>query len=185
MNEDYIVTIYYVIDEMLKAVEYQDDGRSSISASEVLTVAIVAARYFHNHWERALCILIQRGDITPISVSRFNRRLHRLYDWLYGMVVSLGELFAGGEVYIIDSMPLPVCKRIRASRCRKVRGKAYCGYCSAKKEKFLGWRPWHYEGKRKMSQNRPEADRVGVARGLAESNRPMDQIVSTLIPTAK
>ena len=49
MNEDYIVTIYYVIDEMLNAVEYQDDGRSCISAGEVLTVAIVAARYFHNH----------------------------------------------------------------------------------------------------------------------------------------
>jgi len=140
MNEDYIVTIYYVIDEMLKAVDYQDDGRSCISASEVLTVAIVAARYFHNHWERALCILIQRGDITAISVSRFNRRLHHLYDWLYGMVVSLGELFTGGEVYIIDSMPLPVCKRVRASHCRKVRGKAYCGYCSAKKETFFGWR---------------------------------------------
>lgn len=42
-----------------------------------------------------------------------------------------------------------------------------------------------YEGKRKMSQNRPEADRAGVARGLAESARPMDQLVSTLIPTAK
>ena len=50
MNEDYIVTIYYVIDEMLNAVEYEDDGRSRVSAAEVLTVAIVAARYFHNHW---------------------------------------------------------------------------------------------------------------------------------------
>ncbi len=140
MNEDYIVTVYYVIDEMLNVVEYQEDSRSSISAAEVLTVAIVAARYFHNHWERALCILIQRGEITPISVSRFNRRLHHLYDWLYGIVVSLGELFTGGEVYIIDSMPLPVCKRVRARRCRKVRGKAYCGYCAAKKEKFFGWR---------------------------------------------
>ena len=55
---------------MLNAVDYQDDGRSSISAAEVLTVAIVAARYFRNHWERALCILIQRGEIRPISVSR-------------------------------------------------------------------------------------------------------------------
>ena len=42
-----------------------------------------------------------------------------------------------------------------------------------------------YEGKRKMSQNRPEADRAAIARGLAESERPMDQFVSTLIPTAK
>ena len=37
-------------------------------------------------------------------------------------------------------MPLPVCKRVRAWRCKKVRGKAYCGYCAAKREKFFGWR---------------------------------------------
>ena len=41
---------------------------------------------------------------------------------------------------MIDSMPMPVCKRVRAWRCKKVRGKAYCGYCAAKKEKFFGWR---------------------------------------------
>jgi hypothetical protein len=140
MNEDYIVTVYYVIDEMLKVVNYQDDRRSQISAAEVLTVAVIAARYFHNHWERALCILIQQGEIAPVSISRFNRRLHALRDWLYGMVMSLGELFTGGAVYLIDSMPLPVCKRVRARRCRKVRGRDYCGYCAAKQEKCFGWR---------------------------------------------
>ncbi len=35
---------------------------------------------------------------------------------------------------------LPVCRRARARRCRKVRGAEYCGYCAAKKEKFFGWR---------------------------------------------
>ncbi|MCC7451365.1 MAG: hypothetical protein IT324_28405, partial [Anaerolineae bacterium] len=35
---------------------------------------------------------------------------------------------------------LPVCKRARASRCKKVRGKAFCGYCAAKRAKFFGWR---------------------------------------------
>jgi hypothetical protein len=44
------------------------------------------------------------------------------------------------EVFVIDSMPMPVCKRVRAWRCRKVRGKVYCGYCAAKREKFFGWR---------------------------------------------
>jgi hypothetical protein len=117
MNADYIVTVYYVIDEMLAAVAYEDDRRSQVSAAEILTVAVIAAQYFHNHWERALCILIQRGEITAISVSCFNRRLHSLYDWLYGMVNSLGQLFTGGDVYIIDRMPMPVCKRVRAWRC--------------------------------------------------------------------
>lgn len=140
MNDTYIVTAYSVIEDLLKAYGYQDDPRARVSAAEVLIVAVVAAKYFQNHHERALCILVQLGDIPPLSVSRFNRRLHALRDWLYGIVTLLGEIFATGEAFIIDSMPLPVCKRVRARRCKKVRGKAYCGYCAAKREKFFGWR---------------------------------------------
>jgi transcriptional regulator len=39
-----------------------------------------------------------------------------------------------------------------------------------------------FEGKRKMSQNRPEADRIGVAAGLAASEKPGDRAVASLIP---
>jgi transcriptional regulator len=39
-----------------------------------------------------------------------------------------------------------------------------------------------FEGKRKMSQNRPEADRVGVAQGLAASENPHDREAARLIP---
>lgn len=39
------------------------------------------------------------------------------------------------------------------------------------------------EGKRKMSQNRSEADRTGVAKGLAESPSGADRDVAPLIPT--
>ena len=39
------------------------------------------------------------------------------------------------------------------------------------------------EGKVKMSQNRPEADRTGVAAGLAASERPGDRQVAAMIPT--
>src|SRR5262249_25479990 len=37
-------------------------------------------------------------------------------------------------------------------------------------------------GKRKMSQSRTAADRDGVRKALAASQRPEDQLVSTLIP---
>ena len=39
-----------------------------------------------------------------------------------------------------------------------------------------------FESKRKMSQNRPEADRVGVVAGLAGSDNPQDREVAPLIP---
>ena len=38
------------------------------------------------------------------------------------------------------------------------------------------------EGKRKMSQNRPLADRLGVAEGLAASERASDQMVAAMVP---
>lgn len=41
------------------------------------------------------------------------------------------------------------------------------------------------EGKRKMSQNRQEADREGVAAGLAESARESDRQVAAMIPTTR
>ena len=39
------------------------------------------------------------------------------------------------------------------------------------------------EGKRKLSQNRNAADRAGVVKGLAQSDRPMDRLVASQIPT--
>jgi transcriptional regulator len=38
------------------------------------------------------------------------------------------------------------------------------------------------EGKRKMSQNRSEADRAGVTAGLAASSRHSDRVAAALIP---
>jgi hypothetical protein len=140
MNDTYIVTSYVVIDDILKAWNFQDDCRASGYAAEILTVAVLAAKYFQNHHERAVWVLTRLGYITPLSISRFNRRLHKLGDWLYGILSVLAEVWTRGEVFIIDSLPLPVCKRARAGRCKKVRGKAFCGYCAAKQEKFFGWR---------------------------------------------
>jgi hypothetical protein len=76
----------------------------------------------------------------PLSVSRFNRRVHVLADWLPFIAEILGEVGGQGEVFVIDSLPVPVCKRVRARRFRKVRGQSFCGSCAAKKEKFFGWR---------------------------------------------
>ena len=63
------------------------------------------------------------GDLFwPLSVSRFNRRAHALADWFALLLDVLGEVFASGQAFVVDSLPLPVCRRVRAPRCRKVRG---------------------------------------------------------------
>ncbi len=53
MNDTYIVTAYSVIADLWKAHGYHDDPRATVSAADILTVAVVAAKYFHNHYERA------------------------------------------------------------------------------------------------------------------------------------
>ncbi|MEQ8675282.1 MAG: hypothetical protein RLP44_08365 [Aggregatilineales bacterium] len=91
MNDKYIITVYCLIEDLLKAYGYRDDLRATVSAAEVLTVAVISAKYFQNHHKRALCVLVKLGDIPPLSVSRFNRRLHALRDWLYGIITTLCE----------------------------------------------------------------------------------------------
>ncbi len=141
MDDDFIVTAYVVIDKVLATVGHRDDVRAKASDAEVLTVAVAAAKYFQNHRARALQVLARRGYLSgPLSESRCNRRLHALGGWLGLALETLGAVFAHGDVFLIDSMPVPVCRRARARRCRRVSGKDFCGYGAAKRERFFGWR---------------------------------------------
>jgi len=141
MNDDFIVPVYVVLDETMRALAHRSHPLAQISDAEVLTVAVVAAKYCHNHHERALHVL-QLGHYLSgrLSTSRLNRRLHALAAWFRLLLETPGELFAHGATFLLDSMPVPVCRRARAGRCRTLRGRACCGYCAAKREHFFGWR---------------------------------------------
>jgi hypothetical protein len=141
MNDTLIVTIFYTIDEVMTLLGHRSHPQAGASDSEVLTVAVVAACQCQNHHERALCMMRQLHYLSGArSVSRFHRRVHALADWLPLLRDLLGDMLATGEAFVIDSMPLPVCHRARAGRCRKVRGAISCGYCAAKEETVFGWR---------------------------------------------
>jgi hypothetical protein len=141
MDDGFIVTAFVVIDKTMAALGHRDDVRAGVGDAEVLTVAIAAAKYFQNHLERGLHMLHLGHDLSgPLSVRRFNRRLHRLAAWLSLALETLGELCATGEAFLIDSMPVPVCRRVRARRSRKVGGKDCCGCCAAMREQFFGGR---------------------------------------------
>ena len=145
MTAEHIIGIYVVIDETMRALGHTSHRLAGVSDAEVLTVAVVAAAFFGNHHARALAVLRATGYLSrALSTSRFSRRLHALADWLALLLDVLGDLFAHGQAaicdFVIDSMPIPVCKRVRARRCRTVHGREYCGYCPAKRERFFGWR---------------------------------------------
>lgn len=62
--------------------------------SDVILIAVVAGKYFQNHHERAVCILRETHYLSGrIEVTRFNRRLHKLAQWLAFIATTLGEIF--------------------------------------------------------------------------------------------
>ncbi len=141
MDAEWMIAAFLVIDHTMEQLGHRSDARVQAPDSDVITVAVVAANDFQNHHERALCVMRQLRYLSgSLHRSRCNRRLHRRADWVAVLATALGELFARGDVFIIDSMPVPVCRRVRARRGRTVRGRAFCGYCAAKDERFFGWR---------------------------------------------
>ncbi|MBU6351834.1 MAG: hypothetical protein KGS73_16985 [Chloroflexi bacterium] len=76
-----IITASVVIDDLMTALKHKSHPLAQTSDAEVLNVAIVAAKYFQNHHERALCVMRECNYLSgPLSISCFNRRLHALGD---------------------------------------------------------------------------------------------------------
>lgn len=155
MDDTKIITVYCIIDDVLRELAHKSHTLAAVTDAEVLTVAVVSAMYFQNHHERALFVMKGMRYLTkPLSTSRFSRRLHALGQLLECLLDLLCSIFANGCVemaFIEDSIPVPVCGRVRATRCvkigiiaiidgKKLPPRAYYGYCAAKKEKFYGWR---------------------------------------------
>ncbi len=127
-----IVPIYVMIDDTLKTLGQQSPCLAGLSDAEVLTSAVLAARYDGHHHARAVGQLAGSAYVPrPNSPLRFKRRLHALAAWLdlfldlRGAVVVRGP--AASCAVVIDSLPRPVCRRVRAWRCRTGRGRADCG----------------------------------------------------------
>lgn len=141
--QDTIVSIYCLCDDLLKAMNYQDDPQAHLSGAEVMCVPLVAARYFGGKIEQAQEFLYEHGYLSCcLSKSRLNRRLHALPQELWLTLFELlGQLFQRhnkDNLYTLDSMPLPACDNIRIKRCRLFKGQEHRGYCASKRRYFFG-----------------------------------------------
>lgn len=161
MDDLKIIAALCIIEDTMTQLGHRSHKLAGVTDAEVLLVGVVSAMYFQNHHENTLFVMKGMRYITkPLSISRFNRRLHSLAreGWLGYIVELVGELNAQGEVFIVDSMPVPVCHFVRATRCRKAINNPdpslnrltraydragthrYIGKCKAKKWVFYGWR---------------------------------------------
>jgi len=52
----------------------------------------------------------------------------------------LSDMLSTSTIYIVDGMPIPFCRRARATRCTKVHGAQYDRTGHAKNERYFGWK---------------------------------------------
>ena len=76
MNVNWIITAFVIVDTTFTTLEHQSDVRAGVPDSEIITVALVAAKYFANNHKLTLSVMQQLHYLSgTISHSRFNRRL--------------------------------------------------------------------------------------------------------------
>ena len=119
------------------------DPRRRLSDAQVLTTAVVAARYFGGNLVLGQRYMEQHWGQNRLDQSGFTRQLHRLADALAGLFATFGTLLKDLHTdarYVIDSFPVAVCHNTRIPRGKRLTGKAYHGRCASKRCWFYGFK---------------------------------------------
>jgi hypothetical protein len=134
--DDQVVVIYCMCDDLLQALHHREDPRCAMSDAEVMTTALVAARFFGGNHENARALLGNSCYVPHIlSKSRLNRRMHR-----FGHLAEVWKQLNAASIYIIDTFPIPALDNIRISRARLYHDEAFRGYIQSKRCYFYGLR---------------------------------------------
>ena len=129
LSKDKIISIFCLIDDLLKGIEHPEDVRRQVSDSEIILTAIVSSTSFYGNHNSAIKFMKQYGFIpNMLDKSRFNRRLHKVGSLLYKLfeiVSSYFKDFCCEMQYIIDSFPVAVCNNMRIMNCEILKEEKY------------------------------------------------------------
>ena len=148
--EDFIITVYCLIDDELKKLLLDRKLRSrgfkpKLADSEVITMEIVGEflgkdtdtavwRYFSQHW----------SNLFPQLGSRSNFAKHCTNLWkLKQSLQAILSKGMGAETDILhmsDGFPIPVCHFKRAYFSQIFKGEAAYGHCASKGETYYGFK---------------------------------------------
>ncbi len=141
--EDFTIAIYCFVDDYLKVGHPKAGAKRKLTDAQIITTALVAARYFGGNYVKARCYLREVHRFDFPDKSNFNRLLHRLAQTISSLFFALGrtlkELNLSSQ-YMIDSFPVTVCRNIRIPRCKLLKHKAYRGKNLSKREYFYGFK---------------------------------------------
>ena len=137
------IAIYVFIDDILIEIGHKETPNRNTSDSEIITVALIAAKYFHGNIDHAISFA-KATNLCPgmLGKSRFNRRIHAIFELIIDLFSNTAELIKKLNIsseYSIDSFPIATCENIRICRSRLIKGKQYRGFKPSMRKYFYGF----------------------------------------------
>ena len=137
-----IVAVYTICDDFLIACGHQEHPLAKMSDAEVMTTALVAARYFGGNQQTA-CVALKTLGYIPnmLGHSRYNRRPHQVsakFQTLFEHFAEICKAENPNHIYSIDTYPVAACDNILISRSRLHKGEAWRGKIASKHRYFYG-----------------------------------------------
>ena len=127
LSKDKIISIFCLIDDLLKGIEHPEDIRRQVSDSEIILSAIVSSTSFYGNHRSPIRFMKQYGFIPKmLDDSRFNRRLHKVGNLLYKLFEIVSSYFKDiccEMQYNIDSFSVAVCNNMRIMNCKILKEK--------------------------------------------------------------
>lgn len=140
---------YYVIDEFLKNCGYHKETKPSASGvyaklcdAEIIFVYFMSFSNYGGNYSKTMSSLYNAGFIkNKLSRGQFSKRIYALRMYIFQIYMLFGEIAKqSNKKFSLDTFPLAVCHNIRIKRCKLLKGEAYRGYNSSKREFFYGFK---------------------------------------------
>ena len=119
------VAMYCFLDDLLTLTHPRwarlADPRRRLSDAQVLTTALVAARFFGGNLVLGQRYMEQHWGPNRLDKSGCTRQLHALTETLLSLFATCGQVLKELHTearYVIDSFPVAVCQNVRIPRCR-------------------------------------------------------------------
>jgi hypothetical protein len=141
------VAVYCLLDDLMRftrpAGTLPPASGRRLTDAQVLTTALVVARFFSGNLVVAKHYMEQHWGQNRLDKSGFTHRLHTLTDTLLALFALVGDLLKHLHTqarYVVDSFPVAVCHNTRIPRCKLLTGKACHGRCASKRSWFYGFK---------------------------------------------
>ena len=139
----YATTVYVITDEVLRALKIKDDPQVHMTNAEVITFAIVSAKFFYSNFKRARFICKELKLFKKmLSNSRLNRRI-RAISWeiwkaIFRFLALIFSKVSPNNEFVVDSFPVSCCEKSRIDKRKIFLRREYIGYAASKKRYFCG-----------------------------------------------